>query len=76
MNTAKRLFGAIVLWVSGGRVLTRTASREYARIRAERIERAREIQQALNREHMTKWGWYVGENHELITGKNGCRLSK
>ena len=62
----KEIIGALLLWVSGGRIVTATARREMNK-RKERWEaKCERIQWDLNHEHLNKYGWYVNDQHELI----------
>ena len=57
MKQIKRLFAALVLVLTGGRILTTTAREELTARRAAWRDHAREIQAALDDERARGWGF-------------------
>jgi len=57
MRQFARIFGAVVLALSGGRIVTRTAARVLTDRRRAWMEHARELQAALDDERARGWGF-------------------
>lgn len=55
----KELIGALLLWVSGGRIVTKAARVEMKKAEERRARRIEHMQNRLNDDHWTRLGWKV-----------------
>lgn len=61
----KEIIGALLLWVSGGRIVTKAARVEMKKAEERRARRIEHMQNRLNDDHMARLGWYVDNEHDI-----------
>ena len=59
MKEFKKVIGAVLWYITGGRIETKTATEEIAKARAMHRMRMEWRQEELNNEHWKRYGWKV-----------------